>query len=236
MNASLALASCPRTTAQAEASRRNGTRSRGPVTTEGKARSALNGTRHGLCSPRFFLLPDEDPQAFALFVVDLLALLAPRDQAEHQAAERAAQARWRAMRADRLEAEILAELFAAKALPDVAESRTVRLAATKALSTMLRYRARVQRDLDRALAELAELQRRRRTAEAEAARTSEPETVVHVAPESVIEAVGRPDTAPQPPAPRPEMDRFNGLAYPENRHERRRLAALRRRGVDRAAA
>lgn len=234
MNASSAMASCPRTAIQMEASRRNGARSKGPVTAEGKARSALNGTRHGLCSSRFFLLPDEDPQAFALFVVDLLALLAPRDQAEHQAAERAAQAKWRAMRADRLEAEILAELFAAKALPDVAESRAVRLAATKALSTMLRYRARVQRDLDRALAELAELQRRRHATEA--ARTSEPETVVHVAPESVIEAVWTPDTAPALPASGPEVDRLSGLAYRGNRHERRRLAALRRRAVDRAAA
>ena len=129
-----ATAPCrPRTEAQAEASRRNGARSQGPVTPAGKARSALNGTRHGLCSLYFFLLPDEDPQAFALFVADFLAVLGPRDHAEHQAAERAALAKWRVMRADRLEAEILTELFAAKALPDEAEARAVRAAATKAL-------------------------------------------------------------------------------------------------------
>lgn len=234
MNARHVMASRPRTTAQVEASRRNGACSKGPITADGKARSALNGTRHGLCSPRFFLLPDEDSQAFALFVVDLLALLAPRDQAEHQAAERAAQAKWRAIWADRLEAEILAELFAAKALPDLAESRAVRATATKALSTMRRYRARVQRDLDRALAELAELQRRRRAAEA--TRTSEPATVPYVATARVLEAIGQPDPVALLPTPAPEVDRSSGLAYPGNRHERRRLAALRRRAGDRAAA
>ena len=46
---------------QSEASRLNGARSTGPATATGKARSALNGVRHGLCGRTFFLLPDEDP-------------------------------------------------------------------------------------------------------------------------------------------------------------------------------
>jgi hypothetical protein len=56
------------------------------------------------------------------------------------------------MRADRLEAEILGELFAAKNMAEEAEARVVRAAATRALSTLLRYRHRIQRDADRALA------------------------------------------------------------------------------------
>ena len=50
--------------AQSEASRLNGARSNGPATDAGKARSALNGVRHGLCGRTFFLLPDEDPAEF----------------------------------------------------------------------------------------------------------------------------------------------------------------------------
>jgi hypothetical protein len=50
--------------AQSEASRQNSARSNGPATAAGKARSALNGVRHGLCGRIFFLLPDEDPDEF----------------------------------------------------------------------------------------------------------------------------------------------------------------------------
>ncbi len=38
----------PRTAAQAEAARRNGSLSRGPVSAEGRARAVQNGARHGL--------------------------------------------------------------------------------------------------------------------------------------------------------------------------------------------
>lgn len=231
----------PRTAAQAEASRLNGARSAGPVTPEGKARSALNGTRHGLCSIEFFLLPDEDPQAYALFVVDLLHLLQPRSPAEHQAAERVAQARWREMRADRLEADILAELFAAKSIADEDQARAARAAGTRALNTLLRYRQRIQRDADRALLELDALRQRRRASaplRPVAARTSEPEPA---APTATIPSAALP--AVRPPA-RPAAAMHDDLALPRtsepgpplNRRQRRRLAALQRKAPVRLAA
>ncbi len=99
--------------AQSEASRQNGARSAGPATAAGKARSALNGVRHGLCGRTFFLLPDEDPAEFRRHEAMWLAVWSPRDLHEHQAAEAAIRAMWREIRADRLEAQVLGDLFAA---------------------------------------------------------------------------------------------------------------------------
>lgn len=224
MTATAADEAPSRTAAQAQASRHNGALSRGRTTPAGKARAALNGTRHGLCSQHFFLLPDEDPRAFALFVADQLALLRPRDAVEHQAAERATHARWRLMRADRLEAEILAELFAAKALPDALEARAVRAAQTRALATLLRYRSRIQRDIELALREFAALRTRPldTAAASTTACTSEPEPA-------------RRPLAAVPPSPEPPTADAGGLDLAVrlslNRHERRRLAALERQAA-----
>ena len=96
--------------AQSEASRLNGARSAGPATAAGKARSARNGVRHGLCGRTFFLLPDEDPEEFREHEAMWLAAWSPRDLHEHQAAEAAIRAMWRESRADRLEAQVLADL------------------------------------------------------------------------------------------------------------------------------
>src|SRR5689334_20746943 len=95
------------TPAQSEASRANGALSRGPTTPEGKARSALNGTSHGLRGATFTLLPDEDPAAWAAALRRYLARLRPADPAELACVERLAACDWREARLLRLEAETL---------------------------------------------------------------------------------------------------------------------------------
>ena len=132
--------------AQSEASRQNGAHSAGPATAAGKARSALNGVRHGLCGRTFFLLPDEDPAEFRKHEALWLAVWSPRDLHEHQAAEAAIRAMWRESRADRLEAQVLSDLFAAGELPDPAEGDAAKTAAFKALNSLLRYRGRIERE------------------------------------------------------------------------------------------
>jgi hypothetical protein len=224
----------PRTAAQAAAARLNGARSRGPVTAAGKARSALNGTRHGLCSASFFLLPDEDPEAYAGFLAGMLGSLGPEDEAERQSVERAAQAMWRESRADRLEAEILANVFAARGLEDRAEAQAALQAAMRMLAVLIRYRGRIERDRDRALEAFHALRRRPRPAAAPPpVLRSEPE------PSAAVAGTSEPEPAPPPSLLRP-VPAVRGTREPEptprlSRRERRRRAALERQAQRRAA-
>ncbi len=67
---------------QSEASRRNGALSAGPVTLDGKARSAANATRHGLRAGPFRLFANEDPATFEALFQALLARHNPADAVE----------------------------------------------------------------------------------------------------------------------------------------------------------
>src|SRR5215217_6258079 len=96
-----------RTPAQAEAARRNGARSRGPVTAEGKARSRLNALRHGMRAERLTLLRGEDTAQAEGFFARVRADIAPSGEVELGVAEAVAAAFWRAQRADRLESALL---------------------------------------------------------------------------------------------------------------------------------
>ena len=146
--------------AQSEASRLNGARSSGPASDAGKARAALNGVHHGLSGRTFFLLADEDPAAFAHHEAIWLTAWAPRDRQEREAAEAAIRCMWRE-RADRLEALVFTGLFAAGKLPDPAEAGAAKSAAFKALNTLLRYRARIERERAQAMQALEALRQRR---------------------------------------------------------------------------
>jgi hypothetical protein len=70
-------AAVPVSQARAEASRRNGAKSRGPRTPEGKERSSRNALKHGLRAQKHVVLPQEDGAEFARFQAALLEELAP---------------------------------------------------------------------------------------------------------------------------------------------------------------
>ena len=193
--------------AQSAASRANGARSGGPATAAGKARAALNSVRHGLTSRTFFLLADEDLEEFREHEALWLAAWCPRDLQEQEAAAAAIRAMWREIRADRLEAQVLTDLFAVGNIPDPDEAQVARDKAFKSLNSLLRYKARIEREHRAAMAALEALRQRRLTPPP--ARRSEPEL---------------------PPAPvmRSEPERLN-------RHQRRALKAMARQR-DRLAA
>jgi hypothetical protein len=102
-------AAVPVSNARAEASRKNGARSRGPKTLEGKARAAQNALRHGLRAEKRVVLPEEDADEFAGLEAAMIAELAPVGALQTVLARRGAVAAWRLARADHIEADLFAE-------------------------------------------------------------------------------------------------------------------------------
>ena len=225
--------------AQSEASRQNGARSAGPATEAGKARSALNGVRHGLCGRTFFLLPDEDPAEFREHEAMWLAVWSPRDLHEHEAAAAAIRAMWREIRADRLEVAVLTDLFAAGEIADDAERQAAKAAAMKALGTLLRYRGRIEREHRppwRASTPCANAASPGHRPRDHTNPSRHPQRPWSMARPRLPSPCG-----PRPPAPRPYPELAPSSARaavppseperPLNRHQRRALAAAARRAA-----
>jgi hypothetical protein len=97
-------AAVPVSNTRAEASRRNGAKSRGPKSPEGKARSAQNALKHGLRAQKYVVLPEEDAAEFSELQAAMIAELAPVGALQTVLARRVAVAEWRLARADRLAA------------------------------------------------------------------------------------------------------------------------------------
>ena len=193
---------CP---AQSEASRLNGALSAGSATGAGKTRSSLNAVRHGLSGRTFFLLPDEDPAEFAAHEAELLATWRPRDRAEREAVLAVVRAMWREIRGDWLEAQVLADLFAAGKIEDQAAREAAQGAAFRQLATVLRYQARIGRELETARTSLHALRQRR---------------------------LGAPPAVRSEPEPPPAANDTRVPDEPErplNRQQRRALAAMARK-------
>lgn len=91
-----------RTEAQKEASRRNGRRSRGAVTAEGRARSSQNAMKHGLFSSRT-VLANESQEAFDLLLQRYLHEWSPVGASEVDLVQDLTIYRWKLTRARNLE-------------------------------------------------------------------------------------------------------------------------------------
>ena len=142
-------AAVPISNARVEASRKNGAKSRGPKTPEGKARSAQNALKHGMRALRYVVLPDEDGVEFQALEAALVEELAPVGALQLVLVRRVAMAAWRLARADRLEVELFAERRWEDAGVGMALIRDGN--GTRSFETLLRYRGAAMAEFWRAL-------------------------------------------------------------------------------------
>jgi hypothetical protein len=149
-------AAVPMSSVRAEASRRNGAKSRGPNTPAGKTRSSQNALKHGLRAARHVVLPNEDGAEFAALEAAMIEELAPVGALQTALARRVAIAAWRLARADRLEVELFAERSYSNAGPGLALIRDGN--GTRSFETLLRYRSAAMAEFWRALRTLKALQ------------------------------------------------------------------------------
>jgi hypothetical protein len=170
-------AAVPVTNARVEASRKNGAKSRGPKTEEGKARSARNALKHGLRAQKFVVLPHEDAAEFAGLEAAMVAELAPVGALQVVLARRIAVAAWRLARADRMEAEVFAERGYDGAGPGRALIRDGN--GTRSFETLLRYRGAALAEFIRSLRILKALQAEQAAGGMEAAPSRPAARVAH---------------------------------------------------------
>ena len=92
-----------RSPAQIAASRRNGARSHGPVTPEGKAKASRNALKQGLCAMQHLVLEDEVPDDLEALIAHFTAEVGAASEIEARLARRLAIAFWKGERAERIE-------------------------------------------------------------------------------------------------------------------------------------
>ncbi len=141
----------PNAPTPADIARRNGALSKGPITEAGKARSARNATRHGICAGSPAPLDPEDAAALAALRAAMLARHQPLDEAEAHWVEELVFVAWRQQRLRAVEDKVLTQVEAVATGP-----------ALPSLATLIRYRGRLDRDWRRAIEELTALRRGRK--------------------------------------------------------------------------
>ncbi|MCX7631517.1 MAG: hypothetical protein N2038_14915, partial [Geminicoccaceae bacterium] len=87
-----------RSEAQREASRKNGAKSRGPITPAGKARASRNALAHGLWAAVHLVVPGEDPRALEALRAGFAADYGPRGIVSACLADRLALTFWKLLR------------------------------------------------------------------------------------------------------------------------------------------
>jgi hypothetical protein len=146
---------------QIQASRANGTRSRGPITAQGRRNSSRNSTRHGFFAPDPSLDYDP-PAAFIELRAGFMASLRPRKVAEAQLIHTMAVAHWRKLQVVEAEANAMDRAMA-KHLADSSDPAVQAVLAFKSASachTLHRYETAFDLQAGRVLRRLLSLRSR----------------------------------------------------------------------------
>ena len=155
------------------ANRENASHSTGPRTAEGKQRSSLNATRHGLTG-QVIVMPYEDLQAYTAFVERYVTGLDPKNEPEKQLALDMANNTWKLNRCTSIESGIYAMGHHQNADRNITENPQVHAALTaattylensKQLENLSRQENRLRRTLQQSTKLYHDMQDRRRAQE-----------------------------------------------------------------------
>ena len=212
-----------RSPAQIEASRRNGARSKGPVTEEGKARASRNALKHGLTAMEHLVLEDEVPDDLEELIDTVAEETGATTEIEHRLARRLAIAFWKSERADKIETALFDA--APKIRPPHGgykweEADPLTTFDVRRFNAIRGYQAQQGREIGHCLKELRLLRKEA------LARTDEPEDVAKNEPKSPA-APANDDAMPYGPMREnePETDPWDALPAPVRAELERLLAA-----------
>jgi hypothetical protein len=201
---------------QRNASRINGSKSKGPVSVEGRARSSRNSIRHGLSS-KIVVLPHENRTAFEDLRDSYVDDFQPANQSQHDLVETMVAARWRLNRLVETEAKIF-EMEMLRHDDDIEKEfeNTIQVEKVawvfdhlanhnKSLQLLIRYEGSLNRSYERAYKQLKEMQKDRPPQQNE----PEPAPIAVLpppisAPEKCPSDPMEPPVAPSAPPPTPE--------------------------------
>jgi hypothetical protein len=149
---------------RSEAARRNGARSKGPVTPEGKLASVQNSLKHGLFADAV-TIDGECTEAFTALHNALFERLQPEGPIETALVENMVMCRWRQMRLWVMEKSALNHEMRKQAAANRGEDKPTRAALahraltdeTRSLENLSRYETRFDRQFSRALVRFNEL-------------------------------------------------------------------------------
>jgi hypothetical protein len=155
---------------QIESARRNGARSRGPVTDRGREISSANSRKHGATAKKIFVLANESADAFNRLVESIVERYSPDGELERELCLNIAYAWWRLRRLSVIETGLFDREITKHLEAHGGGDEGLRLASAfqslasgaGALSLLTHYETRLHRTVQRLVDRLEKTQRKRK--------------------------------------------------------------------------